>query len=89
MRRRKMKKEPQNEDDFSPNKLDEQNKGKMNRELHNLESNIKQGKYPSEIYKSNLVNLLKSTIFERCKRYKEDSSFEKKSGSGIKTKYNG
>ena len=49
----------------------------MSRELHNLESYIKQGKSPSEIYKSNLVNLSRSTIFERCKRYKEDSPFEK------------
>ena len=59
----------------------------MNKELHSLESYIKQGKSPSEIYKSNLVNLSRSTIFERCKRYKEDSSFERKSGSGRKTKY--
>ena len=59
----------------------------MSRELHNLENYIKQGKSPSKIYKSNLVNLSRSTIFERCKRYKEDSSFERKSGSGRKTKY--
>ena len=49
----------------------------MNKELHNLESYIKLGKSLSKIYKSNLVNLSKSTIFERYKRYKEDSSFEK------------
>ena len=49
----------------------------MNKELHNLESYIKQGKFPSKIYKSNLVNISRSTIFERCKRYKEDSSFER------------
>ena len=59
----------------------------MNKELHNLESYIKQGKSSSEIYKLNLVNLSRSIIFERCKRYKEDSSFERKSGSGRKTKY--
>ena len=53
----------------------------MNKELHNLKSYIKQGKSPCEIYKSNLVNLSRSKIFERCKRYKEDSSFERKSGS--------
>ena len=35
--------EPQNEDDFSSKEKDRQNKGKMNRELHNLESYIKQG----------------------------------------------
>ena len=81
------KKEPQNEDDFSPKEKDGQRKGKMNNELHNLESYIKQGKSPSKISKSNLVNLSRSTIFERCKRYKEDSSFERKSGSGRKTKY--
>ena len=81
------KNEPQNEDDFSPKEKDGQSKGKMNKELHSLESYIKQGKSPSEIYKSNLVNLSRSTIFERCKRYKEDSSFERKSGSGRKTKY--
>ena len=63
--------EPQNEDYFSPKEKDGQNKGKINRELHNLESYIKQGKYPSEICKSNLVNLSKSRIFERCKIYKE------------------
>ena len=33
------------------------------------------------------MNLSRSTIFERCKRYKEDSTFERKSGSGKKTKY--
>ena len=59
----------------------------MNKELHSLESYIKQGKSSSEIYKSNLVNLSRSTIFERCKRYKEDSTFERKSGSWRKTKY--
>ena len=59
----------------------------MNREVNNLESYIKQGKYPNESYKSNLVNLSRSTIFERCKRYQEDSSFERKSGSRRKTKY--
>ena len=59
----------------------------MNKELHNLESYIKQGKFLSKIYKSNLMNLSRSTIFERCKRYKEDSSFERNSGSGRKTKY--
>ena len=80
-------KKPQNKDDFSPKEKDGQNKGKMNRELHNLESYIKQGKLPSEIYKSNLVNLSRSTIFERCKRYKENSSFERKSCSGRKIKY--
>ena len=64
------KKEPQNEDDFSSKEKDGQSKGKMNKELHNLESYIKQGKSPSKIYKSNLVNLSRSTIFERCKRYK-------------------
>ena len=58
----------------------------MNKELHSLESYIKQGMSPSKIYKSNLVNLSRSTIFERCKRYKE-ISFERKSGSGRKTKY--
>ena len=68
------KKEPQNEDDFSPKEKDGQSKGKMNKELHSLESYIKQGKSPSEIYKSNLVNLSRSTIFERCKRYKDNSS---------------
>ena len=57
------KKEPLNEDDFSLKEKDGQNKGKMNREFHNLESYIKQGKYPSKIYKSNLVNLSRSTIF--------------------------
>ena len=72
-------KEPQNEDG--------QSKGKMNKELHNFESYIKQGKSSSNIYKSNLVNLSRSTIFERCKRYKEDSCFERKSVSGRKTKY--
>ena len=51
----------------------------MNKELHNLESYIKQGKSHSDIYISNLVNLSRSTIFERCKRYKEDSSFVRKS----------
>ena len=71
---------------YQRRKMDK-NKGKMNRELHNLESYIKQGKSPSEICKSNLVNLSRSTIFERCKRYNEDSSFERKSGSGRKTKY--
>ena len=81
------KKEPQNEDDFSPKKKDGQNKGKLSRELHNLESYIKQGKSLCKIYKSSLVNLSRSTIFEICKIYKEDSSFERKSGSGRKTKY--
>ena len=76
------KKESQSEDDFSPKEKDGQSKGKMNKELHNLKSYIKQGKSPSEIYKSNLMNLSRSTIFERCKRYKEDSYFERKSGSG-------
>ena len=33
------------------------------------------------------MNLSRSTIFERCKRYKEDSPFERKSDSGRKTKY--
>ena len=56
----------------------------MSRELLNLESYIKQRKYPSEIYKSILVNLSRSRIYERCKRYKEDSTFERKSGSGRK-----
>ena len=46
----------------------EQNKEKMNRELHNLESYIKHGEPPSEIYKLNLVNLSRSTIFERLKK---------------------
>ena len=59
----------------------------MNKELHNLENYIKQEKSPSKIYKSNLVNLSRSRIFERCKRYKEDSSFERKSVSGRKTQY--
>ena len=35
------------------------------------------------------VSLSRSTIFERCKRYKEDSYFKRKSGSGRKTKYIG
>ena len=87
MRRKKRKKEPQNKDDFLPKEKDGQNKCKMSRELHNLESYIKQGKSPSKIYKSNLVNLSRSTIFEMCKRYKEDSPFERKSGSWRKTKY--
>ena len=64
------KKKPQNKDDFSPKEKDGQSKGKMNKELHSLESYIKQGKSPSEIYKSNLVNISRSTIFERCKNYK-------------------
>ena len=38
------KNEPQNKDDFSPKEKDEQNKGKMCRELYNLESYIKQEK---------------------------------------------
>ena len=59
----------------------------MSREFHNLESYIKQGKSPSKIYKSNLMNLSRSTIFERYKRYKEDSSNERKSGSGRKIEY--
>ena len=59
----------------------------MDKELHNLVSYIKQGKSPSKIYKSNLVNLWRSTIFERWKRYREDSSFERKSGSERKIKY--
>ena len=46
-----MKKGASNEDDFSSKKIDGQNKGKKNRELHNLESYIKLGKSPSEIYK--------------------------------------
>ena len=33
------------------------------------------------------MNLSRSTIFKRCKRYKEDSSYERKYGSGSKTKY--
>ena len=33
------------------------------------------------------MNLSRSTIFERCKRYKEDNSFERESDSGRKTKY--
>ena len=33
------------------------------------------------------MNFSRSTIFEWCKRYKEDSSFEIKFGSGRKTKY--
>ena len=78
------KKESQNEDDFFTKKKDGRNKGKMSRELHSLKSYIKQGKSPSEIYKSNQVNLSRSTIFER---YKDNSSFERKSGSGRKTKY--
>ena len=82
-----MRKEPQNEDDFSSKEKDGKNKGKMNRELRNLKSYIKQGKFSSEFYKSNLVNLSRSIIFEKCKRYKEDSSFERRSGSGRKTKY--
>ena len=59
----------------------------MSRELHNLESYIKQGKSQSKIYKTNLMNLSRSTIFEKCKIYNENSSFERKSGSGRKTKY--
>ena len=59
----------------------------MSTELYNLESYFKQGKSPREICKSNLVNLSRSTIFERCKRNKEDCSFKRKSGLGIKTKY--
>ena len=43
----------------------------MNRELHNLESYIKQGKSPSKICLSNLVNLSRSTIFERWKDIKK------------------
>ena len=35
----------------------------MSRELHNLEMNIKRGKYPSEIYKTILVSLTRSIIF--------------------------
>ena len=62
------KKKPQNKDDFSSKEKDEQSKGKMNRELHNLESYIKQWKSPSEIYKSNLVSLSRSTILEKGKR---------------------
>ena len=58
----------------------------MIRELHNLESYIKQGKSPSEIYKSNLVSLSRSTIFERFKSYNEYSFFIRKSGSGRKVK---
>ena len=65
-RKEEEKKEPLNDNDFSPKEKDGQIKGKMNRELHNLESYIKQGKSPSKIYKSNLVNLSRSTIFERC-----------------------
>ena len=82
MRKMKRKKKPQSKDDFSSKEKDGQSKGKINKELYNLESDIKQGKSPSEIYKANLVILPKSTIFERCKRYKVDSSFERKSGSG-------
>ena len=33
------------------------------------------------------MNLSRSTIFERCKRYKENSSCERKSDPGRKTKY--
>ena len=64
-------KEPQNEDDFLPKEKDRQSKWKMSRELHNIESYIKQGKSLNEIYKSNLVSLSRSTVFERCKRYKK------------------
>ena len=56
----------------------------MRRELHNLESYIKQGKYLSKIYKSNIVNLSRSIIFLRCKKYKQDISFERKYDSGRK-----
>ena len=34
--------------DFSPKEKDGHNKGKMSRELHNVESYIKQGKSPKE-----------------------------------------
>ena len=34
LRRKKIKIEPQNEDDFSPKEKDGQSKGKMNKELH-------------------------------------------------------
>ena len=58
----------------------------MSRQLHNLKSYIKQGKSPSEIFKSNLVNLSRSTIFERFNRYKNNNFFERKPGLGRKTK---
>ena len=48
---------------------------------------IKQRKSPTEFNKSSLVNLSRSIVFERCKRYKENISIERKSGSGRKTKY--
>ena len=70
-RKKRKKKEPQNEDDFSSKEKDGQSKGKMNKELHNLESYIKQGKSPNKIYKSNLMNVSRSTIFERCKNIKK------------------
>ena len=57
----------------------------MSRELHNLESYIKKESLKFELYKSNIANLSRSTIFERSKSYKEDSSFERKSGSGRKS----
>ena len=69
IRKKREKKKPQNKDDFSSKENIEQSKGKMNRELHNLESYIKQWKSPSEIYKSNLVSLSRSTILEKGKRY--------------------
>ena len=37
----------------------------MSKELHNLESYIKQGKFLSKIYKSNLMSLSRSKIFLR------------------------
>ena len=59
----------------------------MSKELHNLESCIKQGKYPNKIYKSNLVNFFKINNIWEMQKYKEDSFFERKSGSRRKAKY--
>ena len=46
-------------------------KKEISREINNLESFIKQEKSPNEMYKSNLMSLSKSKIFERCKRYRK------------------
>ena len=52
----------------------------MSRELHILKKVIFNNESLIENFKSSIVNLSRSAIFERCKRYKEDGSFERKSG---------
>ena len=54
---RRKKKDFYSVEDVSQKKFDRQNKEKIGREFHNLESYIKQEKPPSVIKKSNLMSI--------------------------------